>query len=327
MRRFVTTLWLLFAATHCQSAATREESAPLAKPDAPVKSVEERLEGAVARGNVQELRRVAKSLVKRKESGSAAALLLADWIDPRSRVSAEQRHSAIDLYLMLPEAKPPRLFESLIRSRDLPSRRMAWQVATNYPSDGMAEAVSLEMSRRASRGKGQNVGLSPEAALAAKANRLKEAYPLLRTSLMAEGHIAYARAMIALGGDAASDDLLAYLALATPGEVLAGELKKVHRATAELALAQFGAAPPSLHHPNFKHLFYYAVSQDQALGKQASRLLTGYVSQKEEHFAFLLAQMPQAVQDEFLAKLEKSNAGLHKSFLELLKTLSPAAGH
>ncbi len=303
MQRILATLWFLAAAA-CQSAATREESAPLATSVAPVKSVEERLDGAVARGNAQELRRVAKSLVKRKESGSAAALLLADWIDPRSPVSSERRHTAIDLYLMLPEAKPARLFESLIKSRDLASRRMAWQVATNYPSDAMGEAVSLEMSRRASRGRGQSVGLSPEAALAAKANHLKEAYPLLRTSLMAEGHIAYARAMIALGGDAASDDLLAYLAIATAGEILAGELKKVHRATAELALAQFAAAPPSLHHPNFKHLFYYAVSTDQGLGKQATELLTGYVSQKEEHFAFLLAQMPQPVQDDFMAKLQ-----------------------
>jgi hypothetical protein len=215
----------------------------------------------------------------------------------------------------------------LIRARSLSERRMAWQVATNYPSDTMAEAVSLEMSRRASRGKGANVGLSPEAALAAKANHLKEAYPLLRTSLMAEGHVAYAKAMIALGGEAASDDLLAYLALATPQEIESGELKKVHRATVNLALDHFASAPPSLHHPNFKHHLYYAVSKDQGLGKQATRLLTGYVAQKEEHFAFLLAQMPPLVQDEFLAKLQASDPKLHKSFLELLRTLSPAAGH
>ncbi len=327
MRRLVPTLLLMLLATRCQSAATREESAPATTTETPVKSVEERLAGAVARGNAQELKRVAKSLTKRKESGSAAALLLVDWIDLRSTVSDEQRHNAIDLYLMLPEAKPPRLFETLIRSRDLSSRRMAWQVATNYPSDQMAGAVSLEMSRRASRGRGQNVGLSPEAATAAKANHLKEAYPLLRTSLMAEGHVAYAKAMIALGADAASDDLLAYLALATPGEILAGELKKVHRTTAELALAQFGTAPPSLHHPNFKHLFYYAVSKDEGLAKQATQLLTGYVSQKEEHFAFLLAQMPPPVQEDFLIKLQRANPSLHKSFVELLKSLSPAAGH
>lgn len=327
MQRYAITLFLLLAATHCQTAATREESAPQVKSEVPVKSVEERLEGAVARGHTPELKRVAKSLSKRKESGSAAALLLADWIDPRSPVSNEQRHNALDLYLMLPEAKPARVFEALIRSRDLSHRRLAWQVATNYPSGPMADVVSLEMSRRASRGRGPNVGLSPEAALAAKANHLKEAYPLLRTSLMAEGHIAYARAMIALGGEGASDDLLAYLALATPEEIETGELKKVHRATAELALAQFGTAPPSLHHPNFKHLFYYAVSKDEGLAKQATQLLAGYVSQKEEHFAFLLAQMPQPIQDEFLGKLQKSNPPLHKSFLGLLRTLSPAAGH
>ncbi len=317
----------MLLATNCQTAATREESAPAPKMETPVKSVEERLEGAVARGNAQELKRVAKSLMKRKESGSASALLLVDWIDPRSAVGDERRRNATLLYLMLPEAKPQRLFETLIRSRDLASRRLAWQVATNFPSGHMAEAVSLEMSRRASRGKGQNVGLSPEAALAAKANHLKEAYPLLRTSLMAEGHVAYAKAMIALGAEAASDDLLAYLALATPGEIMAGELKKVHHTTAELALAQFDKAPPSLHHPNFKHLFYYAVSKDESLAKQATQLLTGYVSQKEEHFAFLLAQMPLPVQEDFLVKLQRGNPSLHKSFVELLTTLSPAAGH
>jgi hypothetical protein len=160
MRR-IAPLLILLLATHCQSAATKDESSPELKTEAPVKSVEERLDGAVARGNKAELRRVAKSLTKRRESGGAAALLLADWIDPRSRVDDKQRQTAIDLYLMLPEAKPPRLFETLIRSRELASRRMAWQVATGYPSAPMAEAVSLEMSRRASRGHGQNVGLSP----------------------------------------------------------------------------------------------------------------------------------------------------------------------
>lgn len=171
-------------------------------------------------------------------------------------------------------ARPPaELFAELIQTKDLSARRLAWQLATRSPSPEMADAMRFELSRLTLRSRGANVGLSPEAALAVRANRLKEAYPLLRTSLMAEGHLAYAQAMIELDGAKASSDLLSYLALATPDEILEGQLKKVHRATAELALARFAVEPPPESHPGFVYLSYYAASKDDGLSKPAAALL------------------------------------------------------
>lgn len=267
---------------------------------------------------------IAQTIIRRHEAGLAQSELMARLTSDRDDLLTSELRAAVELYLLLPEANLPSLFNVLVDARRMSVRRTGWQVAAMYPSTEMGEAVSHELSRRATRG--GTTGMSPEAAVAVRTNELKEAYPLLRTALMAEGHVAYAKAMISLNPEAAADDLLVYLG-AIPSEMLTnGKLSKAQRTTCAAALEHFSTHTPSLHNPSFRQLFFFASAADDRLSDAASKLLVSFVKDRPEHFSFLLAQMPAATQKSFLDRLEEDDPTLHARVGEMVRTAKAEGG-
>ena len=296
VRRLILLLALQVVAG-CQTAAPAPDAGKTAAAARPPLAAH--LAGLVHGADAAELRRAARDLRQRGQAPAAAQALLG-LLAPTATpaLSDHDTRTAAELYLLLPDPAPTPLFQALVASDRMEPRRTAWQVAARYPSDDMAKAVAGELSRRATQaaqaGK-DGAGISPEAALAVRANHLTEAYPLVRAALMAEGQPAYAKALIGLRPAAAADDLLAYLAGARPDDLLAGRPAGVNRTTCLVALAHLAAEPPSLHQPAVKPLFYYAASADPALAEAATAVVSRLAEAAPRDVAFLLAQMPEPV--------------------------------
>ena len=281
--------------------------------------LEAELTTAVASHDGATQRRVARELRQEGRAAPAAAALLRRLAPEASPpLSLADARSTAELYLLLPDASPSRLFALVVASPQMERRRLAWQVAAEYPSDAMASAVAAVVSRRAEQASqsGKGTGLSPEAALAIRANGLAEAYPLVRAALMAEGQPAYAKALIDLRPAAAADDLMAYLAEARLDDLLAGRPAGVNRTTCLVALGHLAEHPPSLHQPSVKALFYYAAAHDPALARAGAAVVARLAAAGPADVAFLLAQMPGQVRTGVAAHLRQ--AGVSKPLLARL---------
>lgn len=242
---------------------TVPESAPAADVTPAANPTQETVHAAVADGRAPAMRRAVHALKARKTIAEARNYLLkfAGEADGDETVRAGVR-----LYLLLPDAEPAPMFARLIARKDVEARRTAWQLAVRYPSTAMKAAVSNELLKRSETEDGASGhALSPEAAHAIKANALADAYPLLRTSLFAQGHIAYAEAMTAINPESAAADFLSFLAQ-----------PKVERATAIYMLRSFRKVPPAVHHPRIGALFAYADSKDAELSKAAWEAMNTY---------------------------------------------------
>lgn len=233
---------------------------------------------ALAAGGTRSLRRAAQILIERQLAPTASAMLL-DFVQQSSaaaRTDSEVR-AAARLYLQLPEARPEALFARLIGSPSVEARRLAWRIAVQHPSLAMKDAVSVELSERAARdGAGSGRVLSPEAARAIQANKIVDAYPLLRAALFAEGSLAYAKAMSKLHPQAAADDLLSYVAQVESTLITSGNVGGLKRSTVLYALLSFHDMPPELHHPRIGALFLYAQSPDRELAGATWQIFRTY---------------------------------------------------
>jgi len=280
--------------------------------------VETQVRAALAAGDSDTIRETAQDIHAWKQDAEAKGFILELLKDDVAALGPGEIRDGASLYLRLVGAEPSRLFSLLIHDPRLEVRRLAWETAYAHPSEEMAILVSRELVRRSTRAAPGSSGMSPEAAMAIMANDIKDAYPLLRTSLMSEGQVAYARAMIRLDPRQASDDLLVYLSGAQPEELRHGRLGKLRRAVCIAALGHFKAVLPSIHHPDFKYIFLYAASPDAALARPATAVLEAYAATAPREIVFLLAQVAPWARTAFLARLRGDNRALHGRLTALL---------
>ncbi len=307
--RLTTTLLLALAMQACR---TTEEAHPL-EAEPRTSDVDAHLDRVFTAATSDAAHAAAAEIERHRESAEAEGALLARLRARRDAAAPAALHAGVELYLLLHGAQAPRVFEVLAVAKRPIVRRIAWQVAARHPSSAMASLVSAEIGRRAA--KSASTGFSPEAAAAAKANDLKDAYPLIRAALMEEHHPEYARALIKLNPVAAADDLLSYLS-ALPG------LTAERRVVCLTALSHFETTAPSLLHPGYKDLFAFATVADAMVANRALAFLSQQIQMRPKHFAFLLAQVPEGTQAAFLGKLRPSDGALHAMLADAVRALS-----
>src|SRR5690606_4760486 len=98
----------------------------------------------------------------------------------------------------------------------------------------------------------------------------------------------------------ASEDFLTYLALAPAEELRQLTLSSVNLYSCMIILKHMTYAPPSVANADFRHLFNYAVSRNNALAELAHAVLENYVPEHTDYLAQLLARQPVWVQMAYL---------------------------
>lgn len=309
MLRLVVPLALALFSSGCR---TTDVARPL-DAEIPTNDVVAHLDRVFAVATSDAARAAFAEIERHKESAAAGAALLARLRARRDTAAPAALHAGVELYLLLRGSDAAKVFEVLAVASRPTVRRIAWQVATRHPSPEVSALVSAEIGRRAS--KSASTGFSPEAAAAAKANDLKDAYPLIRSALMEEHHPEYARALIKLNPDAAAEDLLSYLS-ALPA------VTAERRIVTLAAFNHFETHAPSLLHPGYKDLFAFATAADARIADRALAFLRQQIRTRPSHFAFLLAQLPEATQTAFLGRLAQSDEAVHAKLADAMRAVS-----
>lgn len=236
--------------------------------------------------------------------------------------------AALEMYKQLPHADKAKIFSVLISSRQDETKKLAWSLAAELPSEGMAEAIKSTLAKIiGNAGVDKTLKITPEVALAIKKNRIIEAYSLVKTTLMGGGHPQHVRAMFELNRANASDDLLTYLAKPGNDEILEGRLQMVGHYTVVAILIGFKDNFPSLHHPDFPILFAYALSKDPDVSEAANVILGNILEAYPKEGALAILQLSEDIQNQYLQNLERSNGPLASSLFEDLRDRDPSFGH
>ena len=262
-----------------------------------------------------------KRLIKKRDQGVAAAALLRAMIhDNLQSYDHAQLINSGHLYAAMPVALQPEVFRELVGSGRVLAQQLGWQLAAVKPSEALAKAVDIELSRALAEGEDDSV-MIPQMANAVRANHLGSAYTLMRVGLMAKGDEEFAQAMIHLDPQRASDDFLIYLAIPTAEELRQLSLSSINLYTSVVILRHLKAHPPTAGVTGFDHLFYFAVSRNLTLAEQAQSVLEQYIPQRTELLAQALAKMPGWVQIAYLESVRRHMSAKQGMLLsELQKT-------
>ena len=217
----------------------------------------------------------------------------------------------------------PKVVETLLTSQDTFMRRLGWKIAASRPSDLVAVVLERHLTRVVLDGEEESL-LLPEMALAAKANKLKSTYSLLRLGLMKKGGVEFVEAMNLLNPERSPQDFMDYLGLATIEDLRQMNQKTVDLATCLSILKILVDKGVPFGHPKFEHLFLYSVSRNGALSELASAVLEKFMPQNRGQLAFTLARLPVWVQ---LAYVESTRDRMNANIGLFLHELKVATAH
>ena len=266
-----------------------------------------------------------KRLIGRRREWTEAVKLLESRI-PAKMNSMENGHlvNAVHLYQSAPVAVNPEMFVKLVGSARPLARDMAWQMASGKPSRAIAAAIDRELTRAIAEDDEKTV-LVPLMAEAVKANKLANAYTLLREGLMDTGHESFAEAMAELQPARASNDFMDYLAQAPVEELRQMTLKSVNLFACMIGLKHMLTRPVSLAHGNAEYLFYYSVSRNSGLSDMANAVIeNNYLVNQRPQFALILSRMPVWVQLAYIENARQRQVPAVAIFLNELKNVASA---
>lgn len=315
---------LLFAALFLTKCAHQEKPSPQ---QLEALDLNDMINGAINSHNPNLIKLTAKHIVETERENQAAIIVLKriEQESPRGRERNENITASTELYKLLPNEDRAKLFKALFKVSGNAFEKSAWDIAAEYPSITMTEAIKEALIKKAS-GPAKSTRLSPNIAAAITANQVKDVYPLIRKSLMASGHPNYVKAMFELNPENAPDDALTYLALFAKEPIIAGDLTKTDQNTVLAILSSLQDSFPSTHHPDFPILFVYALSKNERIATSAERLLTNFLATYPKEAALTILQLSPDLQQKYLQRLSQSNGPLAASLSDDLRNHDPSFG-
>ena len=196
--------------------------------------------------------------------------------------------------------------------------QVGWQIATLMPSPRMAATITRALERALQQGRERTL-LFPQVAAAIAANRVVEGYTFLRQGLQRTHNEAFARALLKLNPQRASEDFLVYLANLS-FDTLRQKLPMASNIPLHLMMLQhLRVYPVTMQHHNLDTLFSYVVSRNPALSEAAQQVLAAYYDKHSEQLAQMLARMPYWVQFACVEKLARRLNPSSRRFLVILR--------
>jgi hypothetical protein len=159
-------------------------------------------------------------------------------------------------------------------------------------------------------------------ALAVQANQIRSVYTLLRQGLLMQGSEEYAKAMIDLAPEKASNDFMAYLAQATIEDLRQLNQQSVNLYACVTIFRFYLTHTLPVNHPGFSHLYLYAVSRNQMLAEMAQAVLEKQLGGSREQLVYALARMPVWIQVAYIEGTRMNPNPNVSLFLDDLKKLS-----
>lgn len=320
---FVFLLWIGFSAFGCLTPRT-----PLSPMNLTSLDLSDLINRSIDTHSANLIHLTAHHIIDSQKEESGAQLILKRL---HKDVIASASHSleikaAIDMFKQLPRADKAKLFTEVASAKQNDIRKLGWALATELPSEPMAEAIKYFLTRNTTRSD-IPLKITPEMALAIKTNQIIEAYPLLRASLMVGGHPQHVRAMFELNSENAPDDLLTYLAKLSNAEIVEAHLQRAGHYTILAILTGFKENFPSLHHPDFPILFAYALSKDPEVSESANEALTSILAAFPKEGALTILQLSAQAQNQYLQQLDQKNTPLANAIIEELRSQDPTFGH
>ncbi|MBI2603097.1 MAG: hypothetical protein HYW48_08575 [Deltaproteobacteria bacterium] len=230
--------------------------------------------------------------------------------------------NAMNLYQLSPSRRSFVVFKDLVRSDRIIERQLAWQLAASQPSEKMAIEID-EILTDAVLQNELSEHLLPRMADAVANNGLKDSYTIVREGLFTNGDSAFAKAMLTLAPQKASEDFMGYLAKAPIEELRQMNVQSVDVFTCTLILQHFLANPPPMSDPRLEVLFLYSISRNNGLAEMARDVLEALMPRHGEHLAYVLAQLPTWMQLAFIEKANMRLTPVVSLFLDELKRASP----
>ena len=226
----------------------------------------------------------------------------------------------LHLYQLTADPDAPRIFTLLT----VPAQRQAvlvqvgWQIATLMPSPRMATAITRALEQALRQGREQAL-LFPQVAAAIAANRVAEGYTFVRQGLQRTHSESFARALLKLNPQRASEDFLFYLA-DIPLNALRQKQPTASNIPLRLMMLQhLRVYPVAMQHRKLDTLFSYVVSRNPALSEAAQQVLAVYYDKHGEQLAQSLARLPYWVQFACVEKLARQLNPSSRRFLVILR--------
>lgn len=225
----------------------------------------------------------------------------------------------IGLFATGPASVAVQVFDHIPDVTNPETVKAAWLLAAANPSPKMGEAVSRRLSRKLAKSKNSSTAISPAVAKALAANNITESYTLIRTSLIQSDNSEYVRAMATLEPTLAAEDFATYLSKIPVNEIYSGTFLHSNSHTVRDILRHMEQYPPTIHHPNFEHLFFFAISKDKEVHASANVILNRVMPDHEDHLALVLSQLPPTVQSTYIEQHKEPANHSQAQFLDSVK--------
>lgn len=269
----------------------------------------------------QTAKQVRKLLKKRHELAAADTMLQGKLTKDLSQFDNAQLINAVQLYQFTDPKHPELVFTHLVDSDRKLARQLAWYVASALPSAPMRSAIEARLTDALSNDELEEVFL-PKMAEAVANNQMTSSYTLIRQGLFVVHNVSFVRAMIALDPHRASVDFMDYLALAPLEELRQLNLRAIDLFSCTVIMEHFLSVPVASSHRHFEHLFFFAISRNNALAELAQKVLEGYLPDQGETLALSLAQQPAWVQIAFIEGARRRMSAVLGLFLGELKKVT-----
>jgi len=234
-----------------------------------------------------------------------------DWPEVQRKLSAmipplarsdQDRVELAHLVHLFQDSSPSldhKIVTVLVQGRSPLARHLGWQLIANDPSPTARDLADQLLSQILIEGREADHLIAPLADAVA-ANRLATAYTVMRRGLMQTGDDSFAKAMISLNPTHAANDFLNYLAMAPIDELRQLNQTTVNMYTAMVALQHMVVTPPTVNHPRLGHLFFYAVSRNNALSELAHLVVERNYLRERQQVASVLAGLDPWIQISYI---------------------------
>ena len=219
----------------------------------------------------------AEKIIKEKRLLNQAEVILAKLIIKNHNVwGSKEILNASQLYNKIASYNTAKdVFIHLIDSKKEIIRKTAWQIATNFPSEGLAIEIDSHLTTAVAYDELNKLFL-PEMASAIVKNNLFLSYSLIREGLFATNDISFARALVQLDKTRAKADFMNYLAQADIEELRQLHINSVDLFVCVEIMEHFLNHGFDINNRNLKHLFFYAISRNQGISEMAIKVLEKY---------------------------------------------------
>ena len=285
-------------------------------------STEDALEIAIFRGG-PEIKKALRLVTYRKKHVASKDFLVGKLLSQKEALSFSRKANVLNLLqsFRLEPSEAILLFETLKASLEEKQHELAWGIATAFPSDSLSVHIEKHLSQALLYDDLERE-LVPSMADALARNNLVSSYSILKQGLIKTHDRAFSEAMIKLDPDSAEKDFINYLATVPFEELRQLNLQHSNVFLCLDILSFLYKRNPAPTHPNYEHLFSFAVSRNQSLSAYAIKIIEKAAQDHRSYLAQMLARTPVKIQLAYIEKVIRTESNQTRPFLKELKGLS-----